>query len=81
MQLHVTDNKFDTNPFWSERIKSVFACPPKEAVELFDQNGYDLTKLEQLYAVANGATLTPHRRPIPVPGFEPGPSFLQKDKI
>jgi hypothetical protein len=39
----------------------VFACPPKDTVELFDQNGYDLTKLEQLYAVANGATITTHR--------------------
>tara|TARA_B100001121_G_scaffold168767_1_gene147353 strand:+ start:236 stop:778 length:543 start_codon:yes stop_codon:yes gene_type:complete len=28
---------------------------------MFDQNGYDLTKLEQLYAVANGATTTKHR--------------------
>ena len=61
MQLHVTDNKFDTNANWSERIKSVFACPPKETVSMFDQNGYDLTKLEQLYAVANGATTTKHR--------------------
>tara|TARA_B100001057_G_scaffold403787_1_gene416180 strand:- start:238 stop:879 length:642 start_codon:yes stop_codon:yes gene_type:complete len=61
MQLHVTDNKFDTNPYYSERIKSVFACPPKETVELFDQNGYDLTRLEQLYAVANGANTTKHR--------------------
>ncbi len=61
MRLHVTDNIFDTNPVWSERIKSVFACPPKETVELFDQNGYDLTKLEQLYAVANGANTTVHR--------------------
>ena len=61
MQLHVTDNKFDTNAYWHERIKSVFACPPKEVVEMFDQNGYDLTKLEQLYAVANGATTTKHR--------------------
>jgi hypothetical protein len=39
----------------------VFACPPKETVEFFDQNGYDLTKLEQLYAVANGANTTRHR--------------------
>ena len=61
MRLHLTDNKFDTNPFWTERIKSVFACPPKETVEMFDQNGYDLTKLEQLYAVANGANTTKHR--------------------
>jgi hypothetical protein len=28
---------------------------------MFDQNGYDLTKLEQLYAVANGAVTTRHR--------------------
>jgi hypothetical protein len=61
MQLHLTDNRFNTDPYWTERIKSVFACPPKEAVEFFDQNGYDLTKLEQLYAVANGANTTPHR--------------------
>jgi len=61
MQLHLTDNKFDTNPYWSERIKSVFACPPKETVAMFDQNGYDLTKLEQLYAVANSAITTKHR--------------------
>jgi hypothetical protein len=32
-----------------------------EVVEYFDQNGYDLTKLEQLYAVANGAETTKHR--------------------
>jgi hypothetical protein len=61
MQLHLTDNQFDPNPHWCERIKSVFACPPKETVEFFDQNGYDLTKLEQLYAVANGANTTRHR--------------------
>ena len=61
MQLHLTDNRFNTDPYWTERIKSVFACPPKEAVEFFDQNGYDLTKLEQLYAVANGANTTRHR--------------------
>ena len=61
MRLHVTDNQFDSNPYWSEKIRSVFACPPKEAVEYFDQNGYDLTKLEQLYAVANGAETTKHR--------------------
>ena len=61
MKLHVTDNKFDQNPNWTESIKSVFACPPKESVELFDQNGYDLTRLEQLYAVANGRYTVKHR--------------------
>mgnify|MGYP001306391468 CR=1 FL=1 len=61
MQLHLTESKFNTNPNWSEKITNVFACPPKDTVSLFDQNGYDLTKLEQMYAVANGETTTKHR--------------------
>mgnify|MGYP003306150584 FL=1 len=61
MQLHLTDNKFNPDPYWSERITSVFACPPNDVVSLFDQNGYDLTRLEQLYAVANGENTTKHR--------------------
>ena len=40
MQLHLTDNRFNTDPHWTERIKSIFACPPKELVDMFDQNGY-----------------------------------------
>ena len=61
MRLHVTDKKFNANPYWTERIKSIFACPRIDAVELFDQNGYDLTKLEQMYAVANGVDVVAHR--------------------
>jgi len=61
MELHVTKNQFDPRPCWTERIKTIFACPPKEAVELFDQNGYDLTRLEQMYAVANARYTTKHR--------------------
>ena len=61
MQLHLTDSKFNTSPYWSEPLKNIFACPPKDTVDLFDQNGYDLTKLEQLYAVANGENTTKHR--------------------
>ena len=61
MRLHVTENKFNSNPYYTENIKSIFACPPTSSVELFDQNGYDLTKLEQLYAVANGYEVNVHR--------------------
>ena len=61
MQLHVTKSKFNPDPFYNQRIKSIFATPPKDSVSLFDQNGYDLTKLEQLYAVANGRYTTKHR--------------------
>jgi hypothetical protein len=68
MQLCVADSKFDPNPYWDEAIKPMGddfvgfpPCPTKQSVELFDQNGYDLTKLEQLYAVANGTELVTHR--------------------
>ena len=61
MQLHLTESKFNTNPNWSEKITNVFACPPKDTVSLFDQNGYDLTHLEQLYATANGVPKVTHR--------------------
>ena len=61
MQLHLTDSKFNTGPYWSKPLTNIFACPPKDLVDLFDQNGYDLTKLEQLYAVANGENTTKHR--------------------
>ena len=61
MQLHVTNNKFNPTPYYDQSIKSMFATPPRESVELFDQNGYDLTRLEQMYAVANGYDLTTHR--------------------
>ena len=61
MQLHVTNNKFNPTPYYDQSIKSMFATPPRESVELFDQNGYDLTRLEQMYAVANGYNLTTHR--------------------
>ena len=61
MQLHLTDSKFNTSPYWSKPLTNIFACPPKDLVDLFDQNGYDLTKLEQLYAVANGENTTKHR--------------------
>ena len=61
MELHLTDSKFNTSPYWSKPLTNIFACPPKDLVDLFDQNGYDLTKLEQLYAVANGENTTKHR--------------------
>ena len=61
MQLHVTDSKFNPNPYFTHKIKSFFVTPPKSTLELFDQNGYDLTKLEQLYAVENGYELVTHR--------------------
>lgn len=61
MKLFVTKNQFDANPFWNKSIKDDLSCPTKESVEFFDQNGYDLTSIEQLYALANRAKTTAHR--------------------
>ncbi len=61
MQLHVSQHKFKQDPNYDKIITGVSYTPGTDSVELFDQNGYDLTKLEQKYAVANGYALTTHR--------------------
>lgn len=42
---------------------SLTSSPDNSYVELFDHNGYDLTKLEQLYCVSNGLLPAVHRNP------------------
>lgn len=54
--LNSTGNILNPNPFWTRPI------PEKEAeilldsgsLDLFDQNGYHLTKIEQMLAIYNG---------------------------
>jgi len=60
MRLALTQNKFNSNPYWSKPISQEI-IPSIEQIELFDQNGYDLTPLEQLYAEANGQAGRWHR--------------------
>ena len=60
MRLALTQNKFNYNPYWSNPISQEI-IPSIEQTELFDQNGYDLTPLERLYAEANGQTGRWHR--------------------
>ena len=61
MRVKLTNEQFDSNPYWTERVKSRFETPSIRWLELFDQNGYDLCKLEQLFAMANGVELLDHR--------------------
>lgn len=68
MKLLVSDNKFDPNPYYDKAIETLGddfvghpPCPSLRSVELFDQNGYDLTRLEQLYALANEGKIIKHR--------------------
>ena len=61
MRLAVTDNQFNPNPYWDKAIEGDINIPSNQLVEFFDQNGYDLTMLEQIYAEANQAKTTVHR--------------------
>jgi len=56
--LTLTKNKFDTNGYWCKSVPGVILFPD---VFLFDQNGYDLTILEQRYAKYNNTFVSMHR--------------------
>ena len=60
MKLKLTHNQFNSNPYFHNPIDQDF-LPVIEQTELFDQNGYDLTPLERLYAEANGQSGRWHR--------------------
>lgn len=61
----LSSNKFNSQGYWTKAIP-IHSCtwtkaPTAEYIDLFDQNGYDLTELECLYAVANNAITKNHR--------------------
>ena len=60
MKLKLTHNQFNINPYFDKSINQD-TVPSIEQTELFDQNGYDLTPLERLYAEANGQSGRWHR--------------------
>ena len=60
MKLSLTNFEFNTDPNWCCPINHNYT-PNSQDVELFDQNGYDLTPLEIKYAVANGQEGRWHR--------------------
>ena len=50
--LTLTENKFNPNPYWDVPLTSVHPVPFADT-SVFDQNGYDLCLVEQLYAHKN----------------------------
>jgi hypothetical protein len=68
----LTNNIWNSNGYWSKPLPGHFA-PKIHHLELFDQNGYDLTELEKLFASVN-ATETDfhrsHRTAIKQPWFD-----------
>ncbi len=69
--IDLTSHQFNSESHWDQPLNSL-DVPPACELALFDQNGYDLTGLEQRYAEAN---LTPahthreHRRALKAPWF------------
>jgi hypothetical protein len=58
--LTLTEREFNPNPYWSVPLKT--KIPPVYIMpDLFDQNGYDLSKVEQAYAKKNYCTVTKHK--------------------
>ena len=59
--LTVSNNYFDPNGYWTEPMSKMLYIPCVEDVALFDQNGYDLTVIEQHFAEANVRNHRQHR--------------------
>jgi hypothetical protein len=63
--LRLTKNAFNLSGYWSNPIPSELcfgeSIPSPKYIDIFDQNGYDLTILETLYATANQYPSTLHR--------------------
>jgi len=56
----LTDNQLNPEGYWHVPLPGYFT-PKIHHLELFDQNGYDLTELEKLYAEVNLTTVESHR--------------------
>ena len=50
--LTLTDAKLDPNPFWTVALDSNTVLGP-ELLDIFEQNGYEMTEVEQMYATVN----------------------------
>lgn len=59
--LSLSTNKLTDNGYWSTPINKHLFFPTVPDIALFDQNGYDLTDLEQMYAYHNLNTAQAHR--------------------
>lgn len=52
--MKLANTTFDPNPFWTIPLQDVSILNDKHCTNLFDQNGYHLTLVEQKYADING---------------------------
>jgi hypothetical protein len=59
--IRISQEKFNSQGYWFNQIKDAYFFPRPYHVELFDQNGYDLTLLEQVFASFNYEPYYKHR--------------------
>ena len=59
--IKLSSNSFDPNGYWSKPMDKMVFIPLPEDLDLFDQNGYDLTVLEQHFANSNSCEVRNHR--------------------
>jgi hypothetical protein len=61
--IKLTDNQFNLNKNWSKPLDQDLPCSIQHPdwIDIFDQNGYRLTKLESYYAGANNQSFISHR--------------------
>ncbi len=59
--ITLSSNRFDPEGYWDKPIGKLVFIPLAEDVSLFDQNGYDLTMLEQHFASTNNVKIQTHR--------------------
>ncbi len=62
--IQLTGNKFNQEGYWNKPVDKMVFIPLKEDIDLFDQNGYDLTIIEQHFARSNNTKYTWHREHI-----------------
>ena len=62
MKLKLLDNQLSSDSYWTKPISQhILDSFTADDLALFDQNGYDLTPVEQEYAKANGYQPKEHR--------------------
>lgn len=59
--ITLTNNQFNANGYWDQPIAKILYQPTIEDLDLFDQNGYDLTPLEQHFSYGNRIKPKKHR--------------------
>jgi hypothetical protein len=60
-RVTLTSNQLDPNGYWDKPVEKILYQPTHCDLDLFDQNGYDLTQIERHYAYSNHAKPKTHR--------------------